>query len=65
MDNKITFESRKEKKDRRKIIDSLILGFEKKLEIKLVPDQLTKGEVKLSQELRKAKCSSRNWNYRR
>ncbi len=42
-------------KNREKIIDSLILGFEKKLEIKLVPHQLTKGEVKLSQELRKVK----------
>lgn len=65
MDNKITSESRKEKKDRGKIIDSLILGFEKKLSINLVLGQLTKEEVKLSQELRQTKYSTQNWNYRR
>lgn len=65
MDSRIISENGEQKKNREKIIDSLILGFEKKLEIKLVPDQLTKEEVKLSQELRKAKYSSRNWNYRR
>ena len=65
MDDKITPESRKEKKDRGKIIDSLILGFEKKLSINLVLGQLTKEEVKLSQELRQTKYSTQNWNYRR
>ena len=65
MDNKITPESRKEKKDGRKIIDSLIWGFEKKLGIELVLGQLTKEEVKLSQELRQIKYSTRKWNYRR
>lgn len=65
MDNNITSESIKEKKDRGKIIDGLILGFEKGLGIRLVPGQLTKEEVKLSQELRETKYSTRNWNYRR
>ena len=65
MDNKITSEGRQEKKNRGKIIDSLIWGFEKKLGIKLLPGRLTKEEVKLSQELRKAKYSTQNWNYRR
>ncbi|TET29168.1 hypothetical protein E3J68_02070 [Candidatus Aerophobetes bacterium] len=65
MDNKITSESRKEKKDRGKIIDSLVWGFEKGLGIRLLPGQLTKQEVKLSQELKEIKYSTRNWNYRR
>ena len=65
MDSKITSKSSKQKKDRGKIIYSLILGFEKRLGIELVRSQLTKEEVKLSQELRKAKYSTRNWNYRR
>ncbi|GAH46858.1 unnamed protein product [marine sediment metagenome] len=65
MDNKVTSESRKEKKDRGKIIDSLVWGFEKRLGIRLLPGQLTKEEVKLSQELRQIKYSTRNWNYRR
>ncbi len=65
MGNKITSEGRQEKKNRGKIIDSLIWGFEKKLGIKLLPGRLTKEEVKLSQELRKAKYSTQNWNYRR
>ena len=59
MDNiKITPESMEEKKGGGKIIDSLILGFEKKLGIKLLPGQLTKEEVKLSQELRQTKYST-------
>jgi len=62
---KISPESRKEKKNRGKIIDSLILGFEKRFTIRLVSGQLTEEEVKLSQELREAKYSTRNWNYRR
>ena len=65
MDNKITSEGRQEKKDRGKIIDSLIWGFEKKLGIRLVPGHLTKEEVKLSQELRQTKYSTQNWNYRK
>jgi len=65
MDNKVTSESRKEKKDRGKIIDSLVWGSEKRLGIRLLPGQLTKEEVKLSQELRQIKYSTRNWNYRR
>ncbi len=65
MDNKITPKSSKQKKDRGKIINSLILGFEKKLGIRLLPGQLTKEELKLSQELRQIKYSTRNWNYRR
>ena len=62
---KISYESKEEKKDRGRIIDSLILGFEKKFGIRLIPDQLTREEVKLSQELREAKYSTRSWNYRR
>jgi len=58
-------ESRQEKKNRGKIIDSLVLGFEKRFGIRLIPDQLTREEVKLSQELREVKYSTRNWNYRR
>ncbi len=65
MDNKITPERREEKKERGKIIQSLILGFEMKLGIRLLPGWLTKEEVKLSQGLRKVKYSTRNWNYRR
>jgi len=65
MDNKITPKSGKQKKDRGKIINSLILGFEKRLGIRLLPGQLTKEEVKLSQELKEIKYSTRNWNYRR
>ena len=65
MDNKMTSEGRQEKKNRGKIIDSLIWGFKKKLGIKLLPGRLTKEEVKLSQELRQAKYSTQNWNYRR
>ncbi len=65
MDHKIILESREEKKVRGKIIDSLILGFEKKLGIRLLPGHLTKQEVKLSQELRQIKYSTQNWNYRR
>jgi len=65
MDHKIILESREEKKDRGKIINSLILGFEKRLGIRLLPGQLTKEEVKLSQELKEIKYSTRNWNYRR
>jgi len=62
---KISPESREEKKNRGKIIDSLILGFEKRFGIRLIPNQLTREEVKLSQELREVKYSTRNWNYRR
>ncbi|HDZ50058.1 hypothetical protein LCGC14_1553470 [marine sediment metagenome] len=65
MDNNITSESIKEKKDRGKIIDSLIWGFEKKLGIRLLPAHLTKQEVELSQELKEIKYSTPNWNYRR
>jgi len=65
MDNKIASESRKEKEDRGKIIDSLVWGFEKRLGIRSLPGQLTKEEVKLSQELKEIKYSTRNWNYRR
>ena len=65
MDNNITSKSIKEKKDRGKIIDSLVWGFEKGLGIRLLPGHLTKQEVKLSQELRQIKYSTRNWNYRR
>ncbi len=64
MDNKISFEGA-EKGYKEKIIDSLILGFEKRLGIQLVLGQLTKEEVKLSQELRQTKYSTQNWNYRR
>jgi len=64
MDNKISFEGA-EKRYKEKIIDSLIWGFEKKLGIKLLPGQLTKEEVKLSQELRQTKYSTQSWNYRR
>ncbi|MQY59237.1 MAG: hypothetical protein GH144_06480 [Clostridia bacterium] len=62
---KISPESREEKKNRGKIIDSLVLGFEKKFGIRLLPGQLTREEVKLSRELREVKYSTRNWNYRR
>ena len=62
---KISPESREEKKNRRKIIDSLVLGFEKRFGIRLIPDQLTREEVKLYRELRKVKYGTRNWNYRR
>ncbi|MFQ6065665.1 MAG: biotin/lipoate A/B protein ligase family protein [bacterium] len=65
IDNKITPKGIKEKKDREKIIDSLIWGFEKKLGIRLLPGQLTKEEVKLSHKLKKARYSTRSWNYRR
>ncbi len=65
MDNKITSKNSKQKKDRGKIINSLILGFEKRLGIRLLPGQLTKEELKLSQELKEIKYSTRNWNYRR
>jgi len=65
MDSKITPESRKGGKDREKIIDSLVWGFEKGLGIRLLPGHLTKQEVKLSQELKEIKYSTRNWNYRR
>jgi lipoate-protein ligase A len=65
MDDKMTSESKKERKDRGKILDRLIWGFEKKLGIRLLPGQLTKDEVKLSQELRQTKYSTQNWNYRR
>jgi len=65
MDNKITSESIKEKKDRGKIIDSLVWGFEKRLGIRLLPGHLTKEELKLSQELKEIKYSTPNWNYRR
>lgn len=65
MDSRITSESIKEKKNREKIIDSLVWGFEKGLGIRLLPGHLTKQEVKLSQELREAKYSTPNWNYRR
>ena len=65
MNSKITPESIEEKKDGRKITDSLILGFEKKLGMRLLLGQLTQEEVKLSQELRETKYSTQNWNYRR
>jgi len=65
MDNKINPEGREGKKDGGKIINSLIWGFEKRLGIRLLPGQLTKEEVKLSQELRQIKYSTQNWNYRR
>jgi len=65
MDHKIILESREEKKDRGKIIDSLVWGFEKGLGIRLLPGHLTKEELKLSQELKKIKYSTQNWNYRR
>ena len=57
MDNTISFEGA-EKRYKEKIIDSLIWGFEKKLGIRLLPGQLTKEEVKLSQELREIKYST-------
>ena len=62
---KISPEITEEKKNREKIIDSLVLGFEKKFGIRLLPGQLTREEVKLSRELREVKYSTRNWNYRR
>jgi len=62
---KISPEIKQEKKNRGKIIDSLVLGFEKKLGIRLLPGQLTREEVKLSRQLREVKYSTRNWNYRR
>jgi len=62
---KISPEIKEEKKNRGKIIDSLILGFEKRFGIRLIPNQLTREEVKLSRELREVKYSTRNWNYRR
>ena len=62
---KISPEIKEEKKNRGKIIDSLVLGFEKKFGIRLLPGQLTREEVKLSRELREVKYSTRNWNYRR
>ena len=65
MDNNITSESIKEKKDRGKIIDSLVWGFEKGLGVRLLPGHLTKQEVELSQELKEIKYSTPNWNYRR
>jgi lipoate-protein ligase A len=65
MDDKISPKGRKGREDRQKIIDSLTLGFEKRLGIRLLPSQLTKEEVKLSQELKEIKYSTRNWNYRR
>jgi len=52
-------------KDRGKIIDSLVWGFEKGLGIRLLPGHLTKQEVKLSQELKEIKYSTPHWNYRR
>lgn len=62
---KISPEIKEGNKNRGKIIDSLVLGFEKKLGIRLLPGQLTREEVKLSRQLREAKYSTRNWNYRR
>ena len=62
---KISPEIREEKKNRGKIIDSLVLGFEKRFGITLLPGQLTREEVKLSRQLRQVKYSTRNWNYRR
>jgi len=62
---KISPEIKEEKENQGKIIDSLILGFEKRFGIRLIPDQLSKEEVKLSRELREVKYSTRNWNYRR
>ncbi len=56
---------RHEKENIRTIIDSLILGFEKRFGIRLIPSQLSKEELKLSRQLRKVKYSTRNWNYRR
>jgi len=65
MDNKINPEGREGKEDGQKIINSLIWGFEKRLGIRLLPGQLTKQELKLSQELKEIKYSTPNWNYRR
>ena len=65
MDSRITSENGERKKNREKIIDSLVWGFEKRLGIRLLPGQLTKEESKLSQELRQIKYSTQNWNYRR
>lgn len=65
MNDKITSERREEKKDRKKVIDSLVWGFEKKLGMRLLLGQLAQEEVKLSQELKKVKYRTQNWNYRR
>ncbi len=62
---KISPEIKEGNKNRGKIIDSLVLGFEKKFGIRLLPGQLTREEVKLSRQLRGVKYSTRNWNYRR
>ena len=62
---KISSEIKEEKKNRGKIIDSLVLGFEKKFGIRLLAGQLTREEAKLSRELREVKYSTRNWNYRK
>ncbi len=62
---KISPEIEEEKKNRGKIIGSLVLGFEKTFGIRLLSGQLTREEVKLSRELREVKYSTRNWNYRR
>ncbi|MBA7592900.1 Octanoyltransferase LipM [subsurface metagenome] len=62
---KISPEIKEGNKNRGKIIDSLVLGFEKKFGIRLLPGQLTREEVKLSRQLREVKYSTRNWNYRR
>jgi len=62
---KISPQIKEEKKNIGKIIDSLVLGFEKRFGIRLLPGQLTREEVKLSRELRDVKYSTQNWNYRR
>ena len=62
---RISPESREEKKNIGKIIDSLVLGFEKRFGIRLILNQLSKEEVNLSRQLRKVKYSTRNWNYRK
>ena len=51
--------------DKKEVVKSLILGFEKKLKIKTLPGELTKEEINLFKELRENKYKKDKWNYKR
>ena len=50
--------------DFNEIRDALVEGFEKALNIKLIPEKLTSEELKLAKELKETKYSKKEWNFK-
>jgi len=50
--------------DFNEIIDALVKGFEKALNIRLVPEKLTPEELKLAKKLKETKYNKKEWNFK-